>query len=149
VAVLLLAVAGGTLVAGFAATAAAGPAKGAVARASVAALVYAIAFSVTLGPLAMAALGGRTRGGGYLTLLAVLVVPELLSPWTRSLLPHAWGELTSIPAALDALRDGIEAGGHSGLHAIRAAIGLLAVVAASLLVVQARLAGEASGPEDA
>ena len=44
---------------------------------------YALAFAATLGPVAMAALGARTRAGGYLTLLAVLVLPELLAPVDR------------------------------------------------------------------
>jgi hypothetical protein len=137
---LALAVGGGTLVAGFAATAVAGNATASVARASVAALVYALAFSVTLGPLTMAALGARTRPGGYLALLAVLGLPEALAPWTRQLLPAGWHELTSIPAALEALRAGVESSGAAGLHALRAAVALVAVIAASLLFVRARVA---------
>ena len=72
VVVLAVAVGGATLVAGIAATSVAHPAV-AAARTSAAALVYALAFAGTLGPVAMAALGARTRAGGYLTLVAVLV----------------------------------------------------------------------------
>jgi hypothetical protein len=68
VVVLAVAVGGATLVAGVAATSVAHPALPAV-RTSVAALVYALAFATTLGPVAMAALGSRTRGGGLLLLL--------------------------------------------------------------------------------
>ena len=139
VVVLGVTVGGGTLVAGLAATAAAGNAAQAVARASAAALVYALAFSVTMGPVAMAALGGRTRAGGYFALIAVLVLPELLAPWTRRLLPDGWHELTSIPAALEALRAGVQLAGAAALHAARAAVGLVAVVAASLLWVRSRI----------
>ncbi len=139
---LALAAGGGTLVAGFAATAAAGGAKAVVARASVAAVVYALAFAVTIGPVALAALGGRSRSGGYLALLAVLVIPEALAPWTGALLPRGWRELTSIPAALDAVRAGVLSAGPAALHAARGGVALMAVVAASLLFVHARLSVE-------
>jgi hypothetical protein len=139
VVVLALAVVGGTLVAGLGATAAATSQAHVVARASVAALVFALAFAVTLGPLAMATLGGRSRSGGYAWLLVVLVVPELLAPWTRDALPRGWHELTSIPAALEAIRSGVQAAGPAVVHAARAAVGLVAVVAASLVVVRTRI----------
>jgi hypothetical protein len=147
VVILALAMGGGTLVAGLAATAVAGGEAHAVARASEAAFVYALAFAVTLGPLAMAALGGRSRGGGYLALLAVLVLPELLAPWTGALLPRGWRELTSIPAALEAVRAGVQSAGPAVRHAARAAIALVAVVAASLLLVHARVAVDVAGGE--
>jgi hypothetical protein len=136
VVVLALAMGGATLVAGFAATAVAGGEVRAVARASLAAFVYALAFSVTLGPVAMAALGGRSRAG--------LVLPELLAPWTAALLPSGWRELTSIPAALEAVRTGVESAGPAVLHAARATVALVAVVAASLLFVHARVSVDAS-----
>jgi len=139
VAVLALSAGGGTLVAGLAATAVAGGTRHAVARASVAALVYALAFAATVGPLAMAALGARSRAGGYFALLTVLVLPELLSPWTGALLPRGWRELTSIPAALDALRAGVQLAGPAVLHAARATVALIAVAVGSLLFVHARL----------
>lgn len=144
VVVLAIAIGGSTLVAGLAATAVAGADRLAVGRAALAALVYALAFAVTLGPVAIAALGGPSRGGGYLALLAVLVLPEVMAPWTGALLPRGWRELTSIPAALDAVRNGVQGGAGSGAaqHAARAAVGLLAVVAASLMVVHARIGQE-------
>jgi hypothetical protein len=143
VVVLALAVAGGTLVAGLAATAVATTNGPAVARASAAALVFALAFAGTLGPVAMATLGAASRGRGYSWLLLVLVVPELLAPWTKELLPPGWKELTSIPAALEAVRSGVQLAGPAIAHALRAAVGLVAAVAASLLVIRARLPGDA------
>jgi hypothetical protein len=141
VVILTVAVGGGTVAAGLAATAVTGAAP-AVARASVAALVYALAFAWTMGPLAMAALGGRTRVGGYFTLMAVLVAPELLAPWTRMLLPEGWYELTSIPAALEAVRRGVQSSNATGEHTARALVVLMAVVAMSLVVVRARVPDE-------
>jgi hypothetical protein len=148
VVVLAIAVAGGTLVAGLAATAVATVQAFAVARASAAAIVFALAFALTLGPVAMATLGGRSRPGGYLWLLTVLVLPEALAPWTRDLLPRGWRELTSIPSALEAIRSGVETAGPALAHAARGAAGLVAVVAASLIVVRSRVPGDAT-TEDA
>jgi hypothetical protein len=142
VVVLLVAVGGGTLIAGLAATAVAGGAAHTVVRASAAALVFALVFALTMGPVAMAALGGRTRGGAYLALLGVLVLPEVLAPWTQRLLPDGWHELTSIPAALEAVRAGVLSPGPASLHAARAMVALLAVVAASLLVVRTQVPGD-------
>jgi hypothetical protein len=134
VVVLAATVGGPTIVAALAATsAAASPA--AAMRSGLAALVYALAFAATLGPVAMAALGARTRAGGYAVLLAVLALPELLAPWTAELLPGGWGELTSIPAALDAVRAGAASPIAAGGHAARAVAALAAVIAVSLLVV--------------
>jgi len=137
--VFLLAVAmgGATLIADAAAFAAGGGGWP-VLRAGVAALVYVLAFAATVGPVAMAALGARTRAGGYLTLLGVLVLPELVAPWTSDLLPSGWTELTSIPFALGAVRAGVAHPMTAGAHAARAVAGLAAVVALSLLVVAAR-----------
>jgi hypothetical protein len=138
VVVLAVAVGGATLVAGIAATSAAHPPLAAV-RTSVAAIVYALAFAATLGPVTMAALGSHTRSGGFFTLLAVLVLPELFSRWTVAWLPRGWHELTSIPAALAAVRAGVVAPAAMGVPMARAFAGLAAVVALSLLVIFARV----------
>jgi hypothetical protein len=92
-----------------------------------------------MGPVAMAALSARTRIGGYFALIAVLFVPELLSPWTSSLLPAGWQELTSIPAALDAVRGAIAWPSAALAPGARALAGLSAVIAVSLLVVAVRV----------
>ncbi|MBV9948593.1 MAG: hypothetical protein JOZ69_17225 [Myxococcales bacterium] len=144
--VLLLAaqVGGVALVAGAAGIAGAAPAGGqgawVAARATLGAMAYAAAFAATVGPVTMAALAARTRVGGYLVLLSVLVVPELLSPWTSALLPRGWHELTSIPAALDAFRAGWVHPLAAGAAAGRGLAGLGAIVALSLVVVVARVA---------
>jgi hypothetical protein len=135
--VVAMAVAGPTLIAGVAATSLGRPAWLA-AQTTLGALAYALAFAATIAPVAMATLSARTRVGGYLSLLAVLAVPEIASPWTSALLPHGWSELTSIPSALAAVGAAF-ASPAAALRAARAAAALLAVVAASLVVVVARL----------
>jgi hypothetical protein len=142
---LAAAVGGATLVAGVAATCAAAStgSVAAVARSSAAALAYALAFAATVGPVSMAALAGRSRAGGYLTLLAVLVVPELAAPWTSALLPSGWHELTSIPAALEAVRAAVMLPPGAGARLARAAAGLAAVAVVSLGVVGWRASSRA------
>jgi hypothetical protein len=107
-------------------------------RASLGALAYALAFAATLGPVAMATVGASSRVGGYLALLGVLALPEILAPWTRELLPPGWRELTSIPAALDAVRHGVARAG-AGAAAARALIGLSVTIVLSLVVVHVRV----------
>lgn len=144
-ALIAFAVGGATLPVGLV-TALASADRLAGAREALAAFAYALAFSVTLGPLAMAALGTGARGVGYVSLAVVIGVPELLASWTAPLLPPGWHELTSIPSALAAVAVGIR-GGASLWHVVRALTGLAAVVAASLAVVWARLArAEAGAP---
>jgi hypothetical protein len=135
---LVVSVGGPTLVAALAATAVAKE-RFPVGKESLAALAYAIAFAVVMGPVALAAVGSGTRAGGYLILVAILALPELAAPWTAALLPPGWHELTSIPAALDAIRAGVASPSTAGLSLVRAAAGLAAIVAASLAVVQARV----------
>jgi hypothetical protein len=136
--VLLEATVGGaTLVAALAAMSAGGI-TGVVVRASAASLVYAIAFAAIIGPVAMASLAVRTRVGGYVVLVAVLIVPELLSPWTSTLLPGDWPELTSIPAALHAVRACASSPLGCGARAARALAVLAAVFAVSVVVIGLR-----------
>jgi len=130
---------GGTLVT-IAGTLAAARATEPVLRASLGALVYALSFGATLGPVAMATLGMRNRLHGYLALVLVVVAPELAAPWTeRVLLPYGWRELASLPAALDALRSAALAP-PDWLQTARALAGLTAVVAVSLVVILAHAA---------
>src|SRR6202043_1971482 len=79
-------------------------ATGAVLRGSLAALAFALVFSVVLPAVAMAALGARPGGGGYAALLAVLVIPEILRALTAELLPCDWHRPTSIPGSLSEVR---------------------------------------------
>jgi hypothetical protein len=136
VAILAVSVGGGTLAAGIAATSVAHPALP-VVRSTLGALAYSLAFAATLGPVALATLGARSRGGGYAALLAVVVIPEVLSPWTAALLPHGWNELTSIPAALDAVGS-VASPDHAVMHVARALAMLAAVIGASLVIVAAQ-----------
>jgi hypothetical protein len=134
---------GATVVAAIAALAAGGVTTPLV-RACVGAVAYAIAFAAVIGPLTMACIAARTRVGGYVTWLSVLLLPELVSPWTATLLPGDWRELTSIPAALGALRACMTSPPASGARAARALAGLAAVFAVSVMVVGTRTARAAA-----
>jgi hypothetical protein len=136
--VLEATVGGAALVAGVAALAAGGVTAPLV-RASAAALAYAIAFAAAIGPIAMASLAARTRAGGYVALMSVLVLPELVSPWTLTLLPGDWRELTSVPAALGAISQCIASPLGSAPRAARALAGLAAVFAVSVVVIAMRV----------
>jgi hypothetical protein len=135
---LVLCVGGATLVAALATVLAAG-ASAALMHAAAGALAYSLAFSATVGPLALATLGGRSRVGGYLALLAVLVAPEILSRWTAELLPEPWFELTSIPAALAAVRAGVAMPSTKGVALARALAALAGVAAAATAVATSRV----------
>jgi hypothetical protein len=138
VAVIALGVGGAVLAADVAALLAA-PHAAPAAKAAAAALVYALAFAATLGPLAMATLAARTRGAGYLTFVAVLVVPEATARWTATLLPSGWHELTSIPAALEAVQAGVLAPMTEGFAMARAVAALAALAVLALAVVHTRI----------
>jgi hypothetical protein len=134
---LLVVVAGGTFVSGLSATLVA-TRVGVALRAlqgTGASLVYAIAFALTLGPLAMAALGARSRAGGYAWLVTVLIVPELLAPLTRAVVPSGWTELVSIPGALGALRGALMPAGVRPWMAVKALFVLALVVGACVAIV--------------
>jgi hypothetical protein len=134
-------VAGGSAVVGLIATLGA---RGQLAalrtgQATLAATAFGIAFAVTLAPVAMATLGGRSRGGGYLALGAVLVVPEILAPTLTHLLTPRWVEVCSIPGALIVLRDALSPG-TVDLPALGRALAILfIVVIASVVAIRAEL----------
>ena len=125
---LLVVVAGGTLITGLAAL-----------RGTAAGVAYAVAFSVTVAPLAMAALGARSRTGGYGVLFLVLVVPELMASVTSELVPEPWGDVVSIPAALDSLREGLNAP-LDPARCARAVFALAGVIVLATLVVRSQAA---------
>jgi hypothetical protein len=137
---LLAVLVGSATVVGALASISASAAPRKTAAAGVAALVYAVAFAATLGPVTMATVGARSRLFGYLALLAVLVVPEAVEPWTGGLLPAGWSELTSIPAALDAVRAAVVSPAGMAAHGARAVAALAAVIAVSMVVVGSRAA---------
>jgi hypothetical protein len=139
VATLGVAVGAATLVEVVAAVGAAHGA-GPVLRVGAGALAYALAFAASIGPVALAALSSRSWLRGLVALAAVLIVPLLLERWTLDLLPAPWRELTSIPAALAAIRAGVTFPGLAGVAAVRALVGLTAVDALSVLVMAGRAA---------
>jgi hypothetical protein len=141
--VVATAIAGATLVASIAALWSAPSAR--EARLTAGALAYGLAFAATVTPVGMATLGGRSRSRGYLAFLAVLVLPELLSPWTAAQLPRGWHELTSIPAALAGVRAGIGSPASSAGTLARALAALAAVSAVSFAVVVGRARRTAPG----
>ncbi len=138
--VMAAAIGGATLVASIAALCADPSAR--EAKASAGALAYAVSFAVAVAPVAMATLGGRSRSLGYLAFLGVLVLPELLSRWTATLLPAGWHELTSIPAALDAVREGVVAPVSHGARLARAVAAICGVSAFCFVVAVARVRRE-------
>jgi hypothetical protein len=145
---LLVVVAGGTIVCGLAATLVA-TRSGVALRAlqgTFASLVYAIAFAFTVGPLAMAALGARSRAGGYMWLVAVLIVPEMLAPLTQTLVPSGWAELVSIPGALAALRGALMPSGVRLWMAVKALF-VLTIVAGVCVAIVVRAADRARAEE--
>jgi hypothetical protein len=141
---LALHVAGGSLVVGGVAVALAGNRALALAtaQASLAATVFAVAFAFVFAAVALATLGARSRGGGYLALLAVLVLPELSVPALEPLVATRWLEVASIPGALAGLRAALAAPSFDPFLLGRATAVLASVVVLALLVARAELARE-------
>jgi hypothetical protein len=152
-ALVLFAIAGGgTLVSGGAAFLLASHLGGA-ARALEglgASLVYAAAFAVVVAPMSLAALGTRSRGGGYVLLGLLLVLPEMAEPWTSALVPAGWGELLSLPSALAALRASLPPEGFDPVRLTRSAFVLAAFGALCFAFLRAEIASldNAAGPGD-
>ena len=152
--VLFAVVGGGTLVSGGAAVLLASRA-GVAAHALeglVAALVYAAAFAIVVAPMALAALGARSTGRGYARFIVLLVVPELLKPWTSDLVPAGWGELLSVPSALAGLRGALLPQAFDVARGARAGFVLAAFAALCFAFVLAEIAGidaEADGESPA
>jgi hypothetical protein len=142
--VVATAIAGATLIASIAVLGSTG-ASARHARLIAGAVAYGLAFAATVTPVGMATLGGRSRSRGYLAFLAVLVLPELLSPWTVAQLPAGWHEVTSIPAALAAVRAGIGSLASNAGSLARALAALAAVSAVSFAVVVGRARQTAPG----
>ncbi len=103
-------------------------------------LLYAAAFALVVAPLSLAALGARSRGGGYLVFLALLVLPEMIQPWTSALVPAGWGELLSVPSALGALRAALPAQALDLARLTRAAFVLAAFAALAFALVRGEIA---------
>ncbi len=138
--VLFAVVGGGALVAGGASVLAASRVGVAAAalHGLVVALAYSAAYALVVAPIALAALGARSRPGGFLRFLAVILVPLLLESWAASLAPD-WGHLLSVPTALTALRAAV-AHGLDVAGLARALVVLAAFAAVSFVLVLAEIA---------
>jgi hypothetical protein len=140
---LAIVVGGGTLITGAATVLLAARAglAGRALQGLFASEIYALAFALTMGPLAIAALGARSRAGGYAWLLMLLVLPEVLAPVTGEYVPRAWRDLLSIPSALAGLRASLLPG--SGLDVgrlVRASCVLVLFAALCVALARAELA---------
>jgi hypothetical protein len=104
----------------------------------VAGIVHGVAFAAVMAPVALATVGARSRSGGYVALLLVLVVPEVARLLVRDL-PREWTELMSIPSALATVRSALSPGRLDGLRAAGAllVIALVSLLAAAEAVRQA------------
>jgi len=135
---IALCVAGGTLVCGL--VGAAGAARmGTVPRmlqATGAGVVFSLAFSAVVAPIAFAALGARSRIGGYLFLIAVVTLPEVVVGLMGSALPETVADVLSIPSALAALRTALAPGTVDLWRAMRAIVALTFVVAFAMALVR-------------
>lgn len=144
---LAVLVGGGTLLVGLASavTAPTGMAGLRILQGLGASLVYAAAFAVVLSLVAMAALAARARAGGYLALVGVLLVPELIAEGARTATSGPWPEVLSLPGALDALRGGLMPGSVDLFRTLRAAVALVVIGGLALLALrlQARTATKA------
>jgi len=129
-ALLAIVVGGGTLLCGLVAVLMAAR-VGAVPKtlhATLAAFVFALAFSAVVAPVAFAALGARSRMGGYLFLLGIVVLPEMLASVLSGIVPESITEVLAIPSALATLRASIAPGTVNPLRFVRALVALAIVV---------------------
>lgn len=125
-AVLAVVVVGGTLLTGLVAIAAATRTTGVprTLQATGAALAFSLAFSLVVAPLAFAALGARSRVGGYFFLLFVIVLPEIIAGVLSGMLPESLTEVIAIPSALAALRSALSPGTFDILRTLRALVAI-------------------------
>ena len=105
-------------------------------QASAAAVAYGFAFSFVVSPLAFAALGARTRIGGYFYLLLVLVLPEIVTNALGKSLPPEVLEVCAIPSALAALRASIAPGTTDLFRFFRAVVALFVFASGAMLWIR-------------
>ncbi len=135
---IALCVAGGTLFCGLAGTAGAARVSGVprMLHATLAGVAFSVAFSAVVAPVAFAALGARSRIGGYLFLIGVVTVPEIIVALMGSALPEPIADVLSIPGALSALRSALAPGTVDLLRASRALVALAFVIAFAMFLVR-------------
>jgi len=140
-ALLAILVAGGSAAVGLVTLLAARSREGAghTVQATLAAIAFGLAFALVFAPVAMATLGARSRGGGYLALLSVLVVPEIVEPFFSRRIPERWLEVCSIPGALVGLRTSLAPVGVDALLLGRALVALAVILVAALAIVRLEL----------
>jgi hypothetical protein len=145
-ALLALHVAGGSLVVGAVAALVANSRSVVLAtgQAQLAATAYAVAFACVFAAVALATLGARSRVGGYLALLAVLVLPGLAAHSLEEVVATRWIEVCSVQGALAGLRASFAGPSFDPFLLGRALAVLASVVVLALLVARADLAREAS-----
>jgi hypothetical protein len=135
---IALAVAGGTLFCGLVGVASAARFAGVsrMLHATFAGVVFSLAFSAVVAPVAFAALGARSRIGGYLFLIAVVMLPEVIVGLMGSFLPESVADVLSIPSALSALRTALAPGTVDVARAARALVALSLVIAFAMFLVR-------------
>lgn len=140
-ALLALVVAGGTALTGMLAILASvkAGALGLTLQASAAAVVYGFAFSFVVAPIAFAALGARTRIGGYFYLILILVLPEMLTSALGRALPSELLEVCAIPSALAALRASLAPGTTDAFRFLRAVVALFVFASGGMLWIRREL----------
>ncbi len=137
-ALIALVVAGGTLFCGLAAMGGASRAASVprILQATFAGMAFAVAFAAVVAPIAFAALGARSRLGGYVFLICVVSLPEVLVMTMGSALPESVSDVLSIPSALGALRTSLAPGTLDLARSARAIVALTLVVAFATFLVR-------------
>lgn len=140
--VLALTVGGGTLLAGVASALLAGglSAVPRTLQATLAGVAFSLAFASVIAPVAIAAVGARSRVGGYLFLSFVVAVPELVASGLSTVLPESVTEVLSIPSALAVLRASLAPGHLELLRTGRALLALGVFALLALAMVQREIA---------
>ena len=110
-----------------------------VARGVAVGVLFGLAFSVLVSLVSLAALGARNRAGGYLVLLALFGLPEMLSSFTGTLVPRAWAGLVSLPGMLTTMRVALLPGTFDGPLLVRAFAAIFGSMLVLGLLVRAEL----------
>lgn len=150
-AVIAIVVAGGTLLTGLVAIAASVKAGGIprTLQATGASFVFSLAFAAVVAPIAFAALGARSRVGGYFFLLFIVVLPELFTGLLSGLLPESLLEVLAIPSALAALRSALSPGSFDALRTMRALVAIALWIMIGSYLVKRTVASLNRGESDA
>lgn len=105
-------------------------------QATFASVLFALAFAAVMAPVALAALGSRSRIGGYLFLLLVVIAPSIFAEILARPLGPKVAELLSIPSALLALRSGFMPGSVDVVRVLRASVSLVFFAGLSAALVR-------------